>query len=281
MPTGNKKDTAMIIDSHTHIYPDKIAFRASHAIGEYYEMPMEFDGTAENLLRHGLAAGIDKFVVCSAATTAAQVRPVNQFIAASVAAHSDRFWGYGTAHPDCTDIPAVVEEIIAAGLVGIKLHGDFQKFLIDSPAAMRIYEACEGRLPVLLHSGDYRTEYTKPARVLNIARTFPKLDIIAAHFGAWSEWGSSAAQLAEAGVYIDTCSSLYALKPRFARLLIDTFGVDHVFFGTDYPMWRTGKELEYLHNLPLTDDERRAILGENFLRFISKYEKTDGGNNNL
>ncbi|MDR1409471.1 MAG: amidohydrolase, partial [Oscillospiraceae bacterium] len=70
----------MIIDTHTHIYPDKIARKASHAVGEYYEMPMGCDGTAENLVKHGLAAGIDKFVVCSVATTPAQVRPANRFI---------------------------------------------------------------------------------------------------------------------------------------------------------------------------------------------------------
>ncbi|MDR1409497.1 MAG: amidohydrolase family protein, partial [Oscillospiraceae bacterium] len=229
-------------------------------------------GTAENLVKHGLAAGIDKFVVCSVATTPAQVRPANRFISNAVAQSEGRFWGYGTLHPDCEDVPALVDEIIAQGLVGVKLHGDFQKFIIDSPAAMRIYEVLEGRLPVLLHSGDYRTQYTKPERVAKIARTFPKLDIIAAHFGGWSEWGSHALELAEQGVYIDTCSSLYAIKPRFAKLLIDTFGAKQVFFGTDYPMWSAKKELEYISLLPLSDSERKGILGGNFLRFISKYE---------
>ncbi|MDR3344715.1 MAG: amidohydrolase family protein, partial [Oscillospiraceae bacterium] len=211
------------------------------------------------------------------ATTPEQVRPANRFIARTVSAQrllpDTAWWGYGTLHPDCTDIPALVDEIIAQGLVGVKLHGDFQKFMIDSPAAMKIYEVIEGRLPLLLHSGDYRTEYTKPERVANIARAFPKLDIIAAHFGGWSEWGSHALELAELGVYIDTCSSLYAIKPRFAKLLIDTYGADRVFFGTDYPMWRAKKELEYISLLPLSDSERDGILGGNFLRFISKYER--------
>jgi predicted TIM-barrel fold metal-dependent hydrolase len=261
----------MIIDAHAHIYPDKIARKASNAVGEYYEMPMGYDGTAANLLENGLAAGIDKFVVCSAATTPAQVRPANQFIAKAVKESGGRFWGYGTLHPDCEDIPALVEEIIALGLVGVKLHGDFQKFFIDSPSAMKIYECLEGRLPVLLHSGDYRTQYTKPQRVVNVARSFPKLEIIAAHFGAWSEWGSYATEMAELGVYVDTCSSLYAIKPRFARMLIDTFGADRVFFGTDYPMWSARKELEYISLLPLSDSEREGILSGNFLRFISKY----------
>ncbi|MCL2024079.1 MAG: amidohydrolase family protein, partial [Oscillospiraceae bacterium] len=241
-------------------------------IGEYYEMPMGYDGTAANLIKTGTAAGIDKFVVCSVATLPTQVRNINKFIAKSVEESDGRFWGYGTLHPDCEDIPALVDEIIALGLVGVKIHGDFQRFDIDSPAAMRLYECIENRLPLLTHSGDYRTGYTKPARVVNIARAFPKLDIIAAHMGGWSEWGSHAAELAEFGVYVDTCSSLYAVKPRFAKLLIETFGTDKVFFGTDYPMWRAKKELEYIGNLHLSDSEREGILSGNFLRFISKYE---------
>jgi len=263
----------MIIDSHAHIYPDKIALKASRAIGDYYEMPMDYDGTTANLIETGSVAGIDKFVVCSAATVPEQVPIVNRFIADSVAQSGGRFWGYGTLHPDCGDIPTLVDEIISLGLVGVKLHGDFQKFLVDSPAAMKIYECLESRLPILLHSGDYRTQYTKPERIVNIARAFPKLDIIAAHFGGWSEWGSHALELAKLGVYVDTCSSLYAIKPCFAKLLIDIFGADKVFFGTDYPMWRAKKELEYISLLPLSDSERRGILGENYLKFISKYER--------
>jgi len=262
----------MIIDTHTHIYPDKIAHKASRTVGEFYEMPMGYDGSAANLLETGLAAGIDKFVVCSVATVPGQVRSVNRFIAEAVRQSGGRFRGYGTLHPSCENIPALAEEIISLGLCGVKLHGDFQKFMIDSPAAMKIYECLEGRLPVLLHSGDYRTPYTKPARIANVARAFPKLDIIAAHFGGWSEWGSSALELAELGVYIDTSSSMYAIKPRFAKLLIDTFGAERVFFGTDYPMWRARKELEYISLLPLSDSEREGILSGNYLRFISKYE---------
>ena len=62
-----------IIDIHTHIYPDKIAQKASNATADFYELPPSMDGTIQTLLEHGGAAGIDHFIVQSVATTPKQV----------------------------------------------------------------------------------------------------------------------------------------------------------------------------------------------------------------
>ena len=71
----------MIIDSHTHIYPTKIAEKATDAIGKFYDIKMEMPaGTAERLIEDGLEAGVDKFVVHSVATTPHQVRAINTFL---------------------------------------------------------------------------------------------------------------------------------------------------------------------------------------------------------
>ena len=54
----------MIIDAHAHIFPDKIAKKATDAIGDFYGIQMtESAGTPDVLLQEGRLAGITKFVV--------------------------------------------------------------------------------------------------------------------------------------------------------------------------------------------------------------------------
>lgn len=217
----------MIIDSHAHIYPDKLARKAARSIGDFYDIDMDLDGTVDMLLKVGDEAGVDKFLVHSVATTPHQVRSINSFIAKSVSEHPDRFIGFATLHPGCGDeIPEIVDEAIELGLSGIKLHPDFQEFDIDAPEAMRMYEVLEGRLPILFHTGDYRTQYSKPTKIIKVLEKFPKLDIIAAHFGAWSEWGYGSKELSEAGVYVDSSSSFYAMSPERIMEMIHIFGTD-------------------------------------------------------
>jgi len=261
----------MIIDMHAQVYPPKIARKAVGAVGLYYNIPMRHSGTPEDLLANADAAGIDKMVIHSVATAPQQVRAVNAFVAQTAAACPERLTGFMTLHPDCEQIPQLAEEALQLGLKGLKLHPDFQHFDCDSPAAMRLYEVIEGRMPLLIHAGDYRTGYTKPARIARIKRTFPNLDIVAAHLGGWSEWGNGIRELADLGIYVDTSSSLYAIRPGFARLIMDTFGMERVLFGTDYPMWDAKTELERLLEVPMTPEEREMLLHGNWERLMGPY----------
>lgn len=261
----------MIIDAHAHVYPNKIALRASRGISDFYSLPTKNDGTVERLLEIGKKSNIDKFVIHSVATSPAQVDSINSFISETVRLHKERFIGFATLHPNSSGIPELVEKIISMNLCGIKLHPDFQHFDADSPEAFKIYEVIAGRLPLIIHAGDYRTQFSKPLKIYNIKKSFPELEIFAAHFGGWSEWDNSTDKLAQAGVYVDCSSSLSFLSPEKARALISMFGVDHVFFGSDYPMWNADEELKMLYNLNLDKHDLNLILGENFLNFMKLF----------
>ena len=132
-----------IIDAHCHIYPDKIAQKASDSTGAFYDIAMHMDGKTSTLLEHGMKAGIDHFIVQSVATTPKQVSSINKFIAASVAESGGRFTGLGTLHPDSENIEADVNEVIELGLKGVKLHPDIQRFKLDDYRMLKIYELCE------------------------------------------------------------------------------------------------------------------------------------------
>ncbi len=258
-----------IIDSHCHIYPDKIAVKASEATGNFYNVKMKFDGSVSSLLSQMDKAGVAKSLVHSVATTPHQVSSINRFISASAAESGGRFIGFGALHPDSEDIRGDVEELISLGLLGVKLHPDIQRFRLDEPRCMKMYEAIEGRVPLLIHAGDDRYDMSNPNRIIPILDAFPDLTVIAAHFGGYTVWEEAFEKLkGRKNVYVDTSSSFWKLTDEQILRYIDGYGTDHVFFGSDYPMWDVTDELERLFSLGLSESECRCILGENLKKLL-------------
>ena len=259
-----------IIDAHCHIYPDKIAEKASESTGNFYSIPMCLDGKISTLLEHGKNAGIEHFVVQSVATTPKQVSSINNFIANSVYMSNGKFTGLGTLHPDSENIEADVNEIISLGLKGVKLHPDIQQFKIDDYRMLKIYELCEGRLPILMHTGDHRYDYSNPNRMIPILDIYKNLTVIGAHFGGWSVWEEATQKLSKyKNFYVDCSSSLYAMTPKKAKELIMAYGTKRVLFGTDYPMWEPETEVERFMQIDLTEKQREDILYNNTAKLFN------------
>ena len=260
-----------IIDAHCHIYPDKIAQKASDATGDFYHIPSSLDGRISTLLEHGAMAGIDHFIVQSVATTPRQVSSINNFIATAVSESDGKFTGLGTLHHDSEDMSTDVEEIIRLGLKGVKIHPDIQRVEIDDPRMHRMYELCEGRVPILMHTGDCRYDYSNPNRIIPILEQYPSLTVIGAHFGGWSIWEEATERLSSyKNLLVDCSSSLYAISNETAKRLIMTYGTDRVLFGTDYPLWTPEREIERFMELDLTDSEREDILYNNAEKLFLK-----------
>ncbi len=259
-----------IIDSHCHIYPDKIAERAVEGIGKFYDLPMCYDGRYSTLIKEGAENGVKHFVVFSVATTPHQVHSINTFIADTVKASEGLMTGLGALHPDSNTVEDDIREIISLGLKGVKMHPDFQKFHIDDEKCCKIYEMCQGEgLPVLLHTGDSRYDYSNPDRMKKVLEDFPELTVIGAHFGGWSCWKEAAETLSPyKNFYVDCSSSFDWLSAEESREIVRMYGADHVLFATDFPMWSYEKEFGRFSSMKLTDEESRLILYKNALRLF-------------
>jgi len=259
-----------IMDAHCHIYPDKIAEKAAEATCDFYNgLGSTLDGTVSTLSKEAELAGIGHCIVQSVATTPKQVSSINNFIANSVKESNGKFTGLGTLHPDSEDIKADVDEIISLGLKGVKLHPDIQQFKIDDYRMLKIYELCEGRLPILLHTGDSRYDYSNPNRMMPILDIYDNLTVIGAHLGGWSVWEEATQTLSKyKNFYVDCSSSLYAITPEKAKELFMAYGTDRVLFGTDYPMWKPDEEIERFMKIDLTEEEREDILYNNAARLF-------------
>ena len=256
-----------IVDFHAHAFPDAVAKKARDFLENYYHLPMYGDGTLQNLVDSSHEGGVSRLVVCSTATTATQVTNINNWL--SRAQEQDPYLiAFGTLHPDVDDIENEARRIEELGLHGVKLHPDFQHADALCDGMLRIYGACEGRLPVLIHVGDRNTTYSKPAKIARILDMFPRLTVIAAHMGGYSEWEDAEKYLIGRNCYIDTSSSMCGLSYDEMARLIRAHGTKRVLFGTDYPLTGAKEELGRFMNIPLTESEREDILYGNAARLL-------------
>lgn len=262
-----------IIDAHAHIYPEKIAEKATAAIGTFYDIDMQTpSGTAERLIQNGNEIGVTRYLVHSCATKAAQVRPINEFIKRETDIHKE-FIGFMTLHEDLSE-REIQEEIswaIEKGFYGIKLHPDFQKFNIDDENVEKIYRAVAqtGKVfPILFHIGDDRFDYSKPYRLANMAKKYSSVYFIGAHFGGYRCWDEIDVYNGLDNIYFDTCSSLAFISSEKAKQIIDKFGYEKFLFGTDFPMWDAKGELERFDRINLTITEKEAILASNIKNLL-------------
>ena len=259
-----------IINAHAHIYPEKIAMKATEAIGDFYDIEMETSaGTAENLIKDCQRIGVTQYVVHSVATTAKQVRAINEFIKKEMSEHKE-FIGFMTLHQDLTseEIEREVEWCIENGFKGVKLHPDFQKFYVDAPNAEKFYQVIGDKLPILFHIGDDRYDYSNPERLIRMAKKYPNTIFIAAHFGGYRCWDVAYKYEGLKNVYFDTCSSLPFITKDKAKEIINKLGADRFFFATDFPMWDAVNEYNRFCQIDLTEEERKMILSSNLKKLL-------------
>ena len=222
-----------IIDAHAHIYPSKIAEKATEAIGAFYDIKMETSaGTAEALIEEGANAGVTRYVVHSCATKANQVRAINEFIKKEIDQHKE-FVGFMTLHQDLTEeqIAEEVEWCVKNGFKGVKLHPDFQKFYIDGENAEKFYKIIGDKLPILFHVGDDRFDFSKPARLARMAIKYPKVRFIAAHFGGYRCWHEIDVYKALKNVYFDTAFTFHEIDPVLFKEIVFKHGSDKILFA--------------------------------------------------
>jgi predicted TIM-barrel fold metal-dependent hydrolase len=257
-----------IIDAHAHIYPAKIAEKATQAISDFYEIPMRYHGSIAELIASGDRIGVERYVVHSTATKAGQVTSINDFIIGEVT-REKRFIGFGTLHPDYEGFEEEIARVRNAGLRGIKLHPDFQKFEIDTPKMDPLYAAlADAGIPVLVHAGDRRYDFSGPRRIAKVLDKQPGLKMIAAHFGGYTEWDESFDILAGRDLWFDTSSTLFSLSVDRARSMIEKHGADKFLFGSDFPMWDHEEELARFMALGLSQKDNEAILAGNAARLL-------------
>ncbi len=255
----------MLIDFHTHCFPEKIAQKAieklSFACGG---MMPHTDGTLTGLKSLMKAQGVDKAVVLNIATNAHQQTSVNDF-AASI--NGENIISFGSVFPDSEDCLYELERIKALGLKGVKLHPDYQGFSVDDDKMIPIYKKISSLgLITIFHAGlDYGFPPPYGATPDKMERALRHFDspVVAAHWGGIDCGEAVIKHLCGKDIYFDTSFGYGNMPKYYAQKILDTHTPDKILFGTDSP-WHTAEmEMRLLKALELSDRDLERITHQN------------------
>ena len=128
----------MIIDFHTHAFPEKIAEKAieklSFASGGLIP---QTNGTVSGLKALMKKDGVDKSVALGIATNEKQQTAVNDFIKSQ---ECEEIIPFGSVYPHAESALEELERIHSMGIKGIKLHPEYQQFFVDDEKMKPIYK---------------------------------------------------------------------------------------------------------------------------------------------
>jgi predicted TIM-barrel fold metal-dependent hydrolase len=263
----------MIIDFHTHVFPDKLAPKAMTTLLSCLDDSFKtaHDGTVTGLLERMDEWDIDVSVIQPVVTKPSQVKTTNEWVRSIC---SDRIVGFGGIYPHTDTYKKDIDYVSELGLKGLKFHAEYQNFVLDDKQMLRIYDYSLSKGLILLHHGGYDPEFqppfkTSPQQFVNVSRAMQGGIIIAAHLGGCAQWDDVEEYLAGSSIYLDTSLGFeYFSHEQFLRI-VQKHGSDKIVFASDSPWSHAKAEIESLKALPLSGQDIDAILGGNAKRLLN------------
>lgn len=262
----------MIIDFHTHCFPDKLAPKAIAQLEHIIHWTPFTDGTYGDLRKKMSEWGVDRAICLNVATNAKQQFNVNNF-AASIndQVHTCAF---GSVHPDSENMMEEFARIRTLGMQGIKLHPDYQGFEIDDPKLFELYDACSqtGTFCVY-HSGwdPVSPDYTRvtPQKVMRVHELFPKFKMVLGHLGGFASWDDVYEIICGHGILMDTALIAGLLPVPLFVNIVNKNGAENIVFGSDCPWQRSIDTAKYIDAAPISSAQKDRIFYQNALELLN------------
>ena len=262
----------MIIDFHTHIFPEKIAARTIALLSEKGGIPPFSDGTVAGLLQRMEEAGAELAVTLPVLTSPTQFESVTRFaceINQRFRNERCRLISFAGIHPRCEDIEGKMKRIRESGFLGVKIHPDYQETFICDEGYVRILEcAREYDLIVVTHAGADVAYRDLPMRcpphlARELIRKVPHAKLVLAHLGGSECFEEVLELLCGEDVHLDTAYVLPMIdKPLFERIL-NKHGADRILFASDSPWGDIGQSVSLLRAFAPDKTTEERILWKN------------------
>jgi len=289
-----------VVDAHTHLFtvglleevlskqPPEAMKRFRQSLkdrkwgrpGREQNLPeLTPEETARFYVERLAAAGVSRAVVMS-------VMPDSQWTRDFIAAAKGHVHALCNVDPRDPGAPELLEREMAAAFKGVKLLPVNRCYRVSDPECRPFFEkANELKAPICIHygvtvdpTGDLR--YADPIDLSPVARDFPDVSFVIAHFGAG--WLDSVLRLAYQckNVCVDTSGTnnwmdyhvpKMTLAEVFERTLT-AIGPERVLFGTDagttsaYRTWIKFQQMRVMEEMGLSDRDRDLILRANAVR---------------
>ncbi len=264
----------MLIDFHTHAFPDTLAPRAIPSLQEKINVTPETDGTVSDLITKMDEWGVERAVVCNIATNPRQTTKVNDFALATLRDHGDRLVPLGSINPGFEMISEEIARLHKNGIRGLKIHPDYMEYEIDAPEFDEIFDVCAALgMFIITHAGfdvcSPNKIWATPEKIKKRLIRSPRTTLIGAHFGGNMLWDEFIDTLAGEDMYIDTslCTVSKLPKDKAAKLLL-SHSPDRILFGSDCPWCSARETYEYVDSLKIPDELKEKIYHTNAERLI-------------
>ncbi|HEY8349746.1 MAG TPA: TatD family hydrolase [Clostridiales bacterium] len=260
----------MIIDFHTHCFPDGLAMKAVESLSEKAGIPAMLNGTSSDLKRSMEANGIAGSVLFNIATKPSQTENINNW---SVQIRDESVIPFGSIHPLSEDWESELKRIKELGLRGIKFHPEYQEFYVDDESMFPIYElAFELGLVIAFHAGvdlGFDPPYhCTPDRLATLLERFKGGKIVAAHMGGYKYWDEVETHLAGKDIYFDTSYAVGIMDSEQAKRIIYDHGYSKILFGSDSPWKDQGWSVQCIKDLCLGPEIEEAIFYKNAVELL-------------
>lgn len=287
----------MIIDFHTHTFPEKIASKAIAKLSSASHSVPFTDGTVNGLKQSMKKSGIDRSVILPVATSPHQVEHINDS-SIRINETDPKLLSFGAMHPDYADYKKELWRIRSRGIKGIKIHPIYQGVDLDDIRYLRIFDRCaELNLIVVTHAGlDIGfpgVVHCSPKMAAHVVSEIGSFHFVLAHMGGWKNWDEVPDLLSDTGVFLDTSFSIGSFVPlsdnywkesdtelldsKQTMAMIRAFGADHILFGTDSPWSDQKVSLDFIKKLPLSEEKKRLILGDNARKLLFEEDSSIAG----
>jgi len=288
-----------IVDAHVHLFtvPMFAEFVAAHPdesarfkkaleerkFGRWGDaLPdMSAEEVAEWYVERIHAGGVTKALVVS-------VMPDSQYMRDFITAAKGHIRALCNVDPRAADAPELLEREIAAGFKGVKLLPVNRCYKLSDPACRPFLDkAARLGANFIIHYGvsvapDVDLRYADPIDLSPVARDYPDISFVIAHFGAG--YLDNVLKLAYQckNVCVDTSGTNnwrdfmaypITLEQAFQRCL-ESIGSERILFGTDastikpYRTWIAYQQRRTLEEMGVSDADRDLILRGNAVRIF-------------
>lgn len=262
----------MIIDFHTHTFPEKIAEKALRGLSETADdTKPHTNGTEEGLRASMKANGIDYSVVMPVATAARQVEDINNNVIRINGV--DGLYSFASMHYEYENYKEEFKRMKDAGIKGVKLHHDYMRLRFDDNRSIDLMKAAmELGLLVLIHAGNdpvsKDVHYCTPEMIHDVLPELKKDQLIASHYGGLMNLDGVEKYLLGETIYIDTSMAHHYYGLQRLRRILENHPEDRILFGSDSPWEDQQTSLRLLQSMSLSDEKIRKITWDNPARLL-------------
>lgn len=275
----------MIIDSHTHLFPEPVKtdrslfFDKEPEFKLLYNSPRAKISTIAELIDTMDIHGVDISVVSGFPWRNPDVaQKNNDTLLEAVQAYPDRIKGLA-----CFDLgwEGAADEAIRCMDAGLSGVGELAFYLsgIDANALSLLEPVMaalreNGNRPCMIHTNEPvghpypgKTPVTLE-QIDSLARTFPDNRIILAHWGGGIFfYHVMKKQVKETlkNIWYDTAASVFLYDPEIYNMAIQANVIDKVLFGTDFPLLTPDRYYADMDKSAMTPAHKQQVLGENAL----------------